>query len=142
LKFNEALKRVLDHLATDLIESTRRAAVASGVQTVEDVRRCSTRLARFSPEARAQNDELKTFLFRRVYSHPAIAEERERSVGAIDALFRFFVEHPGRMPAYYAEQAQREPGHRVVCDYIAGMTDHFLLRQGHEFLGTPAAPAV
>jgi dGTP triphosphohydrolase len=43
------------------------------------------------------------------------------------------------MPPYYSELALREPPHRVVCDYIAGMTDHFLLRQHHELLGVPAS---
>jgi dGTP triphosphohydrolase len=45
------------------------------------------------------------------------------------------------MPKSYAGLAQREPRHRVVCDYIAGMTDHFLLRQHQELLGASSAPA-
>ncbi|HXQ24788.1 MAG TPA: deoxyguanosinetriphosphate triphosphohydrolase [Candidatus Acidoferrales bacterium] len=139
LKFNEALKRVLDHLATDLIENTRRQVEASGVETVEDVRRQEKRLAGFSSEAAGQNADLKRFLNSRVYSHPAISEDRDRSVAALDSLFRFFLEHPDRMPKQYAELAQSEPRHRVVCDYIAGMTDHFLLRQCQELLGAPAA---
>jgi len=139
LMFNEALKRVLDHLATDLIESTRARIEASGVRTVEDVRSQTSRLAAFSPDAARQNAALKRFLNARLYSHAAIAEERDRSVAALDSLFRFFLEHPHRMPPYYAEAAQAEPRHRVVCDYIAGMTDHFLLRQCQEFLGARAA---
>ena len=139
LKFNEALKNVLDRLATDLIETTRHAAEASGVETVEDVRRLPRRLAGFSDELAQQNAGLKRFLFARVYSQPAIAEDRDRSVAALDALFQFFMDHPERMPEYYALQAKQEARHRVVCDYIAGMTDQFLLRQCQEFLGTPAA---
>ena len=139
LKFNEALKNVLDRLATDLIETTQRAAEASGVETVEDVRRLPRRLAGFSDELAQQNAGLKRFLFARVYSQPAIAEDRDRSVAALDALFQFFMDHPERMPEYYALQAKQEARHRVVCDYIAGMTDQFLLRQCQEFLGTPAA---
>jgi dGTPase len=82
---------------------------------------------------------LKRFLNSRLYSNPAISEERERSVAALDALFRFYLEHPQRMPAQYAELATSEPVHRVVCDYIAGMTDHFLLRRYHELIGAPVA---
>jgi dGTPase len=134
LKFNEALKRVLDHLATDLIENTQRQAESTGVQTVDDVRRHATRLAGFSPAVREQNASLKQFLSLRLYSDPTISEERERSVRALDALFDLFLAHPERMPPHYAELAQREPRHRIVCDYIAGMTDHFLLRQCQEFL--------
>jgi dGTPase len=129
LKFNEALKRVLNSLVTDLIEETQRQVDASGVHTVEDVRNSPKRLAGLSGEVARHNADLKRFLNSNVYSLPAIAEERERSVAALDALFRFFFEHPDRMPRSYAEMTQHTPVHRVVCDYIAGMTDHFLLRQ-------------
>jgi dGTPase len=138
LKFNEALKRNLDYLATDLIEFTYRQIEWSGVRSVEDVRRLPRRLASFSPEAAVKNRQLKEFLSENVYSHPAIVEDRDRSVAALDALFAFFLEHPDRLPKHYAELAEREPRHRVVCDYIAGMTDHFLLRQCEELLGIAA----
>jgi len=138
LTFNEALKRVLDFLATDLIENTRRQVETSGVQTVEDVRRHPQRLAGFSREGAGLNASLKRFLHSRLYSHSLLAEERTRSVAALEALFRFFLAHADRMPKYYADLARREPPHRVVCDYIAGMTDQFLLRQCRELLGASA----
>ena len=137
LKFNEALKQILNRLATDLIDNTRRQAEASGARTTDDVRRHPKRLAAFSPDVAAQNARLKQFLGAHVYSHPAISEDRDRSVAALDALFCFFLDHPDRMPRHYSELAQNEPRHRVVCDYIAGMTDHFLLRQCRELLGAP-----
>jgi dGTPase len=139
LKFNEALKRVLDYLATDLIEHTRKRIEESGVTAVEDVRRKEQRLASFSPDAARAAASLKHFLNARLYSHAAISAERDHSVAALDALFTLFLKNPGRMPANYAAQAQREPLHRVVCDYIAGMTDHFLLRQHQELFGAATA---
>lgn len=136
LKFNESLKRVLDLLATDLIENTRQQIEASGVETADDIRQNPARLALFSPDVAQQNADLKRFLHARLYSLPTISEDRDRSVAALDALFRFFMEHPERMPAYYSELTESRPRHRVVCDYVAGMTDHFLLRQCQEMLGT------
>ena len=138
LKFNETLKQILNRLATDLIDNTSRRVLESGVETVEDVRRLPNRLAAFSPEIARQNGDLKRFLHARLYSNSAIAEDRDRSVASLDALFLFFMEHPDRMPKQYAELAQIGPRHRVVCDYIAGMTDHFLLRQRNEILGSAA----
>jgi dGTPase len=135
LKFNEALKRVLNHLVSNLIENTRRQVEASGVENVEDVRRHPLRLAGFSAEVAGHNSSLKQFLNARLYSHAMLAEERDHSVAALDALFRFLLERPDRMPRYYADLAQSAPRHRVVCDYIAGMTDHYLLRQCHDLLG-------
>jgi dGTPase len=140
LKFNEALKRVLDRLATDLIENTREQVRASGVASVEEVCQHRTRLARFSAEGARLIAELKRFLYTKLYDNPTIVEDRERSVEALDQLFRYYLDHPKAMPPYYFEQTQKEPRHRVVCDYIAGMTDHFLLRQHGELLGR-AAPA-
>jgi dGTPase len=135
LKFNEALKRVLDYLATDLIENTQKQVQASGAETVEDIRKHPKRLARFSEDAAKAAESLKRFLNARLYSNAAIADEREHSVEALDALFTLFLENPGRMPSNYGQQAKQEPLHRVVCDYIAGMTDQFLLRQYGELVG-------
>jgi dGTPase len=60
-------------------------------------------------------------------------------VNALEQLFRYYLAHPESMPKYYSELAAREPRHRVVCDYIAGMTDHFLLRQYRELVGMTAS---
>ena len=102
------------------------------MQTVEDVRHAPRRLAGFSAHVAAENAALKKFLLARLYNNPAIVGDRERSVEALGQLFDFYLEHPEAMPKAYAELAQRSPRYRVVCDYIAGMTDHFLLRQHAE----------
>jgi dGTPase len=125
-----------------LIENTRSNVASSSVQSVEDVRHAPRRLAGFSASLAAENAALKKFLLARLYNHPAIVVDRERSVEALAQLFDFYVEHPGSMPKAYAELAQHIPKYRVVCDYIAGMTDHFLLRQHAELLGTSSARSV
>jgi dGTPase len=132
LKFNEALKRVLDRLATDLIETTQRRVQESGARSVEDIRRAPRRLAGFSDALAESNAQLKRFLFKHIYSHPAITEDRDRSVRCLEELFCFYLSTPGSMPPFYEELARKQPRHVVVCDYIAGMTDQFLLRQHRE----------
>ncbi len=139
LKFNEANKRMLDYLATDLIDNTRAEVAASGARTVEQIRRFPRRLAGFSPQVAAENATLKKFLLSRLYNHPSIVMDRERSVDALGQLFEFYMEHPESMPKSYTELAQHSPRHRVVCDYIAGMTDHFLLRLHTDLLGGNSA---
>ncbi len=138
LKFLETLKRLLDVLVTDLIDTTQAGIARSGVRSVEEVRRAPARIAGLSPAAAEKNAALKSFLHARLYALPELAEERERSALALDHLFRFFLDRPEAMPPFYAQQAHRQPRHRVVCDYIAGMTDRFLLRQ-HAALVEPNA---
>jgi dGTPase len=139
LKFNASLKLVLDQLVTDLIETTEQRVLASGAATADDIRRASRRLAGFSDPFAGRNRELKRFLFKHIYDHPAIAEDRDRSVRALEELFVYYLDSPGSMPPSHEESARAETRHVVVCDYIAGMTDQFLLRKHQEHFGSPAS---
>lgn len=141
LKFNEALKRLLDFLATDLIGATQRRALDCGARSADDIRHLPKRLAGFSDAAAARNAQLKRFLFANIYGHPSITEDRDRSVQCLHELFAHYLNSPGAMPASYEEMARTSPRHLIVCDYIAGMTDQFLLRQHHERFGGHPAPA-
>jgi dGTPase len=139
LRFNDALKSVLDQLVTDLIETTSARVRDAGVKTVDDARRLPKRIAGFSPELSQRNAELKRFLFANVYDRPIITEDRDRSVRCLAELFEHYFKSAGTMPVNYEEMAHVEPRHVVVCDYIAGMTDQFLLRQHHQVFGDPAS---
>ena len=68
---------------------------------------------------------------------PPLVEDRERSMSMIAELFQFFLDHPDRLPQPYAEQALGDSAPRVVCDYIAGMTDAFFHRTYEQWIGTP-----
>jgi dGTPase len=136
LKFNEALRHVLDFLASDLITNTLRLVKEAGVISVDDVRAAPVRLARFSDKARAQNAQLKGFLFAHVYNHPLITEDSNRGVRCLEELFAYYTGRPGSMPPVYEQSAENVPREEVVCDYIAGMTDQFLLRQHAENFGS------
>jgi dGTPase len=139
LIFNEALKRVLDLLATDLIETTMQRVQESGAESVEDIRKAPKRLAGFSEQFATCNAQLKRFLFAHVYEKAVITEDRNRSVRALEQLFQYYLHAPGSMPASHEELVRTEPRHVAVCDYIAGMTDQFLLRQHREHFSNSAA---
>ena len=139
LKFNEALKKVLDVLATDLIETTQRRVEASRIASVEEIRTAPQRLAAFGDEAAASNAQLKRFLSAHVYERAAITKDRDRSVCALQELFQYYLHAPGSMPAAHEELASTEPRHIAVCDYIAGMTDQFLLRRHRDHFRHSAA---
>ncbi len=141
LKFNEALKGVLDELVTDLIETTSQRVREAGVGSVDDVRRLAKRIAGFSSSTSVRNGELKRFLFASIYERPEITEDRDRSVRCLEELFGYYLNSPRSMPVSYEQLAERESRHVVVCDYIAGMTDQFLLRQHRLHFETSAGSA-
>ncbi len=133
--FYQALRQLLDTLVTGLIDGTREAALAAGLRSVEDVRAHSARLAALPAGLAAAARELKAFLHQRVYGAPPLLEQKERSAQKLAELFRFYLERPGRLPVSYQARAGQEPLHRVVCDYVAGMTDTYLLRLHQAELG-------
>ncbi len=135
LKFNEALKRLMDALVTDLIESTRRRLAGKGIQSLGQVRACRMRLVALSRGLTRENKKVKEFLNACLYSHPSVNSERKRLTGCIRSLFAYYLKHPRSLPAFYFDESRREPLHRVVCDYIAGMTDHYLLDRHRKLLG-------
>ena len=139
LKFNEALRQVVDFLVSDLISNTQRCVEESGARSAQAIRRLPSRSAGFSDFGRAQNAQLKKFLFTYIYNHPLITEDCERSIRCLEELFRFYLSQPRSMPDSYEAMVRETSRHVVVCDYIAGMTDQFLLRQYQEHFGSEAA---
>jgi dGTPase len=126
--FQEVVRGLVDSLVSGLVQGTIDAVAASGVSDSEQVREIPRRLASFSPAALATNHELKQFLRDAVYFSEAMTEERRRSAAMIAQLFEFYTTHPGKLPPNYVELLGKSPVHRIVCDYIAGMTDGYFLR--------------
>ncbi len=134
LKFNEALKGLMDALVTDLINATRRRLEEADVRTMAQVREAPSRLVGLSSRLGRENQALKIFLQQDLYAHREVRAERQRIVKCVAQLFEFFVEHPRSLPPFYAAKTREEPAHRVVCDYIAGMTDNYLADQHKKYL--------
>jgi dGTPase len=129
LKFNEALKRVLNLLVTDLIENTVARVHAAGVRDMEGVRRYPERLVSFSPEVEEHRERLRQFLYDQLYFSPDLQPEKDAAERTVRELFDYWTSRPQALPASYQEKTRHEPLPRVVCDYIAGMTDNFIQQQ-------------
>lgn len=133
LVFNEALKSVFDDFVGDLITNMARRIEAAGVHSVEDVRRHGERLSAFGPEMEEQRRRLKEFLYENLYYSPALAAEKEDAERITGELFAHWMEEPDDLPRNYREKTSVEPLPRVICDYIAGMTDPFIYQQYEKY---------
>jgi dGTPase len=135
LKFNETLKRVLNRLVDDLITNTRARLGQSGVRTLEDVRNRPERLAAFSPAVDAERKQSKDFLYENLYFSSALADEKDDAERIVGELFSFWMTNPVALPHNYQEKAKEDSLPRVICDYIAGMTDNFIFEQYEKYCG-------
>ncbi len=133
LVFNEAVKRMLNALVGDLLEATTRRVEAAGVRTLADVRDAGTRLVGFSPEMEGARRSAKQYLYTHLYGSEALRRDHALAESVVGDLFEAWVQDPGLLPQGYLARIagfggmERAP--RVVADYIAGMTDHFILQQ-------------
>jgi dGTPase len=135
LKLNETLKRVLNRFVGDLIANTRARIEQAGIKTLEGLRNHEERLAAFSPEVEAERKQAKEFLYEHLYFSTTLAPEKDDAERVVSELFAFWMKNPTSLPHNYQEQSTREPLPRVICDYIAGMTDHFIFEQHEKYCG-------
>ncbi len=134
IRFWEIQRQLLNVLVGGLIHGTAAAADAARVETMDDVRALDHRLAQLTPEAAEINRRMKALLIDRVYCYAQLVEDRSAAVRKMGELFDFFIAHPDRVSPGYRENLDRMPAHRVVCDYIAGMTDAYFMRVYNELL--------
>ena len=133
LVFNEALKRVLNALVNDLIAETARRVSAAGATTLEGIRNAPQRLAGFSPEMEELRLEAKRYLYANLYHCEELARDHEEAARVIAELFEAWTVNPSLLPPSYESRVQQEGAARVAADYIAGMTDNFIMAQDAEF---------
>jgi len=128
-------RRVLDRLVSDLITNSRKLIGESGVESVEAVRQFPQRLFSFSSEVDEERKQIKEFLYQNVYYSPAQQRDKQQAEKVIAEMFAFFIKSPRDLPASYQEKTRSEPLHRIVCDYVAGMTDSYIFEQHRRFCG-------
>ncbi len=126
---NEALKRMLNTLVGDLLRETARRVHAAGVLTLEDIRRSPQRLAAFSPEVEELRREAKQHLYATLYSREELQRDLQEAALVVRNMFARWVNDPSLLPTAGQSQLAGQGVPRVVADYIAGMTDNYILQQ-------------
>jgi len=139
VRWLEFVRRLVDALVTGLITGTQANLLSTQLLSVEDVRQHPVRLVGFTPAAAELNQSLKHFLHARVYSSPSLEAERAKSETQVGWMFEHLLAHPEALPEAYRLDYASEPAHRMVCDYIAGMTDGFFQRAYQELTAAPHA---
>jgi dGTPase len=119
------IRRLIDWLVTDLLEHTQQCLRQERIHTVEDVRAFAGLLVTPSPPMRTLKSELELFLRRRVYLHHRVQRMAAKGERIVQALFAEFCRLPQLLPERYSRRIGPLSTQRVVCDYLAGMTDRY-----------------
>jgi dGTPase len=128
----EAVRRMIGAMVEDVLAETRRRAAAGKVSSAEDVRELGRALVAFSRDMAEDLSALRTFLMERMYRHWKVNRTRSQARRMLAEMFQLFMGEPDVLPAeWYARTQGRDTAGlaRVVCDYIAGMTDRYAIEE-------------
>jgi len=121
----QIVSKIIDRCMNDLVMTTLHRIQASRVRTLEDVRGVGSRLVSYSDEMAAQVHELKAFLFTNMYRNWRVMRMADKAGRILRDLFGSYTAEPLQLPPQYQARFDADGVHRVICDYIAGMTDRF-----------------
>jgi dGTPase len=124
---HQVVRRIIDACTQDLLETTLSNLQSAGVRSVADVRAAGRRLVSYSEGMGARVRELKDFLYRNMYRHYRVVRMGDKAGRILRDLFQSYVGEPLQLPPRHQRRIEADGLQRVVCDYIAGMTDRFAL---------------
>ena len=136
----ETIREMIGGMVEDVLTETQKRLRELQPQSAEDVRAAGRQMVAFSDAKRAEIDELRAFLFERMYRHYTINRLHLKVEKIVTELFTAFTKNYKVLPDNWQQRVVEAGGQedeqlraRIVCDYIAGMTDRYAIRE-HERL--------
>lgn len=125
MRIYETIREFIGEQTHDIINYSYKEIKKARFENVDDVRN-SRKIINFSPEMREKNKNLKSFLYKNLYQHYKVVKMQEKAKRYIESLFKIYIDNLKQLPPQFYLMLEQFPPERVVCDYIAGMTDRYL----------------
>lgn len=132
----QIIKSLIDSQVTDLLEESDKRLKNFESKSAQEVRLKNERLISFSERMQKERKEIRDFLYKNLYNHYRVIRMTNKAKRFIEDLFNVYLNSPGQLPPFVQERLKKEEIHRVICDYIAEMTDRFVLDE-HKKLFNP-----
>jgi dGTPase len=129
------IRTIIDMQIHDVVENSECLILKAAVQSADDVRLCSKPLIAYSPKRRELNLELRKYLYKNLYYNPVVHQPNRRAVKMLGELFKYCLAHPREIGESSRKRLTKVGLHRAVCDYLAGMTDRYVLLEHQRIFG-------
>jgi len=129
------IRTIIDLQIRDVVETSERLIQKAGVQSADDVRRFAKPLIHYSPERRKLNVELRNYLYKNLYYNEEVHQPNLRAVKMLEQLFKYYLAHPREIGDSSQRRLKKTGLHRAVCDYLAGMTDRYVMLEYERIFG-------
>lgn len=123
------ISHMIGFFIEDLAAHTAALIAERGIRTLRDVREHGELLVRHSQAVRDLQEEIRAFQFDHLYKHYQLERRRFNAQRVVKALFEAYLLEPTMLPPRYCAHIERDGLKRVICDYVAGMTDRFALQE-------------
>jgi dGTPase len=123
----------------DVVTTSAASILQTNPKSVDDVRKQPAKLIDYSKALRKANQALRKFLYTNVYYHPRVAKVNQRACEMLKKVFESYVVDPKQLGEVATRRLEQEGLHRTVCDYVAGMTDRYLMEEYARITGDTAA---
>ncbi|MBT0652776.1 deoxyguanosinetriphosphate triphosphohydrolase [Geobacter luticola] len=123
----QTISALIGTFINDLTVTTLAAIAEARIESLDDLRRVNRPMVSLSPGLARKNKELKRFLLENLYRHYKVERMRVKAERYLSHLFEAYVKHPTLLPRKYLRKMEVAGRERVICDYIAGMTDRYAL---------------
>jgi dGTPase len=120
---------IIDTEVRDLVSTSAKCIADAGVQSADEARQQPASLIRYSDDLFQANRDLRKFLYQNVYYNPRVSEVNRRACEMLRQVFEAYLADPDKLGETAAKRIETEGLHRTVCDYIAGMTDRYLMEE-------------
>jgi len=121
------IRTIIDQQIRDVVENSEQLIGTAGVQSADEVRLWPKTLIQYSSERRELNLELRRYLYRNLYFNPVVNTPHIRAKRFLKDLFNYYLKHPADIGGQSRKRIRRAGLHRAVCDYLAGMTDRYVM---------------
>jgi dGTPase len=132
------IRTIIDMQLHDVVENSERLIQKAGVRSADDVRLCARPLVQHSAERRKLNLELRHYLYKNLYYNPVVHQPNLRAVAMLGRLFKYCLAHPETIGERSQKRIKKTGLHRAVCDYLAGMTDRYVMLECGRIFGDKA----
>jgi dGTPase len=129
------IRTIIDMQIRDVVEHSEQLIQKAGVESADEVRLNSKALIAHSPVRGKLNLELRTYLYKNLYYNPVVHEPNLRAVKMLGELFQYFLAHPKEIGESAQKRVKKTGLHRAVCDYLAGMTDRYVMLEYQRIFG-------
>jgi dGTPase len=129
------IRTIIDLQIHDVVENSERLIGSTNVNSADEVRRFPKPLIQYSPERRELNLELRDYLYKNLYYNPIVHQPNLRAVKLLDELFNYYLKHPKEIGENSRRRLRKIGLHRAVCDYLAGMTDRYVMIEHRRVFG-------